>query len=107
MAKDRLAKEKGLAAMIMIGEGGMLRMKLDGDAGDPATVALKFIHPSTSNRDVEFELKNIGGGFYTSSEGIEDQSVNWNVLITPPEEKWRLRGRWKPLTQKSITIQPK
>lgn len=90
--RDQRAAELGLSAHIQR-DGPSLRLDLHGRLDAPDQLTLHMAHPTQAERDLSLTLSHLGGQQY-AAQIPETQGVNWQVLLEPVDQSWRLAGRW-------------
>ena len=57
-----------------------------------------------SGRDASVRLVPASEDGYDGTVSLESGGTDWHVVITPPGETWKLRGRWNPLKKPRISL---
>ena len=103
-AKEQLAAELGIEAAVSLHEDGTLEARLSNEPEGMSFITLSLIHPGAANQDLAIPLTHSGDGLYSVPQAGVNPIINWHVMISPPNNEWRLIGRWKPADQPSATI---
>ena len=72
--------------------------------GDVAHLELSLVHPTLSGKDASVRLMPESGRRYTGKIELESGGIDWHVVVTPPGEIWKLRGRWNPFTTPQLIL---
>ena len=99
LSKERMARAMGLAARMSVNpETRELRLDLTGKRlrQPPGRIEARFAHPTQSGHDFTLQMVLAGENHrYLSRlpEGIP--AADWRVIISPPNDEWRIVGRYK------------
>lgn len=90
---DREAARLGLSGRAGVDAGtGAVRLSLAGDAA-AGRLQLTLAHPVRRSEDRSFELVPGGAGVWLGRLDGIDLGHDWNLLLAPPDGRWRLVGR--------------
>jgi hypothetical protein len=116
LAQDQRATQLGLSASLALAEGGARVHLRGGFEAPPPQLLLQLIHPLDSDRDVDLELRAIGGGDYVTTPGAvlpQPLEGRWYIELHPvgDDDGWRLRdalylGQRQQLELRPQTPQP-
>ena len=106
MARERLADDMGIRLTLAYNDAtGRFIAGLNGaPVGNLEFLALTLTHPTMAEQDRKLRLVKNAAGAFESDEVSDIASANWHLTITPPEETWKLSGRWNPREQTPITL---
>ncbi len=91
---DRQAAELGLGAQARFDpETGALRLQLEGRPAVDAPLHLHVAHPVRGSLDLDVVLAPIGDGAWLGRLHPFDASHDWNLVLRPEDDAWRLIGR--------------
>lgn len=91
---DHRALELGLAAQGTLDpETGAVRVHLEGVAVDGSPVHLHIAHPVRGSLDVDLTLVPAGSGAWLGRLDEFDAGHDWNLVLRPEDDAWRLVGR--------------
>lgn len=88
---------------------GALRLSLTGEGALPATLQLKFIHPTHARFDTTLPLIRNTDGVYApalarnDAAALQEASPRWYVKLEDQAGSWRLSGEWD--LRKSVALQ--
>jgi uncharacterized protein len=92
LERESRAIALGLSAQVMI-SGERIRIGLAGAGDLPATIVVRFIHPTRSGEDRSIVLEAIANGWYEGAmPGMA--SGRWRVHVEDDQGIWRLTGMW-------------
>lgn len=92
LEREARAAALGLSAQVMISDE-RIRIGLTGPADLPASVVVRFIHPTRSGLDRSIVLGAIANGWYEGAmPGMT--SGRWLVQAEDDQGTWRLIGIW-------------
>jgi len=92
--RDRRARELGVAAVFRFDPSReRITLYLDGPAAvRPDFLTLRLVHPTREGHDQKIRLEREGEQTYSASLQLAIRG-NWHLLVTPPDESWRIGGR--------------
>lgn len=103
LGPDARARQLRLAAVVR-GDRGMIEvLPVDGDFDRKAPLTLALRHPVDAGMDRSVVLLPTANGWRAGS-GI-DLTHDWNVQLSPADDRWRLQGRW-PARQQAASLRP-
>ena len=76
----------------------------DAPVGDITQLSLSLVHPTLAGKDASTELLPTAERRYTGKIEVKNGGIDWHVVVTPPGETWKLRGRWNPLTTPRLVL---
>lgn len=76
----------------------------DAPVGNITHLNLSLVHPTLSGKDANTELVPVGERQFAGKIELEAGGIDWHVVVTPPGETWKLRGRWNPLTTPRLVL---
>jgi len=90
MERDVRAAELGLSARLrVVGDAGVVDVRLAPEGIDPGDLVLRLSHPTLERYDRHIELSRSPEGWTGSTEPF---SGRWYVQIEPATGDWRLAG---------------
>jgi hypothetical protein len=90
MERDLRAAELGLSARLqVVGEAGVVEVRLAPEGFDPGALTLRLSHPTLERYDRRIELTRSPEGW---TGGTEPFSGRWYVQVEPADGDWRLAG---------------
>jgi hypothetical protein len=90
MERDLRAAELGLSARLqVVGEAGVVEVRLAPAGFDPGALTLRLSHPTLERFDRRIELTRSPEGWTGSTEPF---SGRWYVQVEPATGDWRLAG---------------
>ncbi len=94
LEREEAARELQLhAEAILSAEQGRLVLSLQGLDRDSSRLILKMIHPTIMNEDITVPLLKQADGRFSGLLHSAPRAGNWNLLLTPENNHWRLAGR--------------
>lgn len=94
LAKEQKAADLGVNAIVKWDtEKGQLELKLTSSTKPDDRLLLKMLHPTRENRDIEVPLIHQGDGRYAGMLDTTPVQGNWNLILMPVNESWRLTSR--------------
>ena len=105
IALDTRARALGLSAQVMIGDDGQhIRVILQPTTIQPASLALKFTHPTLPGGDQLVTLASEGGGAYQGALPARLLSQRWLVQLSADD--WRLQTEAPASSGGVLALQP-
>jgi hypothetical protein len=106
LARDHKAAELGVKAMVRFDyASGKVHIQLQARDSQTLenTLHLQMWHPVHANKDIEIILQHEGGGGYYGTLAPLPTGY-WHLLIEPETKQWRLTGRAKVPTQRTVQL---
>ena len=105
-AREHIAASLGVRLSIDYDAAtGLVTVQMnDAPVGNVPHLDLSLVHPTLSGKDARAQLMPVGERQFTGKLEVEDGGIDWHVVVTPPGETWKLRGRWNPLTAPQLTL---
>lgn len=91
--RDATTRQLGIRAQLTLDPAaGQAQLQLEAPGAPPDRLRLELIHPTRASRDRQLELVHRGGWRFTAPLDALAES-RWRILLEPPGNTWRLRGR--------------
>lgn len=106
-ASERIAAQLGVRLDLRYdADGGRMEARLnDAPVGQLTHIQLAMAHPTLSEQDASVQLDNIGSNTFAGELApLSSGNVDWHVIVTPPGETWKLKGRWNPLINPELVL---
>ena len=105
-ARERIAAELGIEVQLSYNAstGQMEALINDAPVGDLSHLQLALAHPTLSEWDASVQLESVGKNAFSGVMPLKAGGIDWHVIVMPPSETWKLRGRWNPLNNPRITL---
>ena len=105
--RDRRAQALGVAAVFRFDPAqGRVTLYLDGSAASrPDFLTLRLVHPTREGYDQKLRLEREGERTYAASLQLRIRG-NWHLLVTPPDDSWRIGGRSRLEGPVQIRLEP-
>ncbi len=93
LARESRAEQLNLSANIVF-SARLVRVVMSQSSSDPATLTLRFVHPTRSGEDRELAIQRRSGGWY---EGRLPELAHgrWRLQLEDADRSWRLSGTWR------------
>lgn len=76
----------------------------DAPVGSITHLNLSLVHPTLAGKDATTRLLPAAERQFRGRIALETGGLDWHVVVTPPGDTWKLRGRWNPLTKPRLTL---
>jgi hypothetical protein len=108
MARERIAAELGIRMELSYDResGRMVARVNDAPMGELPHLVMALAHPTLSEQDATIQLDDEGNRTFAGNVKLESGNVDWHVVVSPPGETWKLRGRWNPVVVPQLTLAP-
>jgi hypothetical protein len=108
MARERIAEELGIRMELSYDResGRMVARVNDAPMGELPHLVMALAHPTLSEQDATIQLDDEGNRTFAGNVKLEAGNVDWHVVVSPPGETWKLRGRWNPVVVPQLTLAP-
>lgn len=98
-AREHIARSLGVRLILDFdaATGTVTARMNDAPVGDVGSLKLALVHPTLAGKDASTELLPAAERVYSGRIRLDTGGIDWHVVVTPPGETWKLRGRWNPL----------
>ena len=104
--RDRKARQLGIAAVFRYTPAtGQIVVYLQGKTALPERLRLRLVHPTREGFDQAVALVRVADGQYAGHIQVRARG-NWHLLLTPPDDSWRIGGRSRLEGPVQIRLQP-
>jgi hypothetical protein len=87
---------------------GIMRAEINEAAvGSLPQLDIAMAHPTLSSQDASASLEAVAERRFEGPLPLDSSgAVAWHVVVAPPGETWKVRGRWNPYNQPEYVLMP-